>query len=214
MDAADEKWIKRLGDAPKDLELRLEYAAWLARRNRQARSRLLLLDVKLKKLRAKGGGYPGLELTNRQWSQAKKMDAEIDDISRKLDPRWMVKVDPALAIPSGLPELGLKAAQVIVEFLGEEGWTYDGGDSVFDARADATGQMAKYAGPAVLIVHTRGLLDECLTFEPPNEELMDKLAERLDKIGAWSELYDGSTSMIYPTDYPGFSIGLDWQPRR
>jgi hypothetical protein len=208
MDATEEKWIERLGNAPKDLELRLEYAAWLARRNRNARSRLLLLDMKQKTLRSKGRGHPGLGLTDRQWAQVKKMDDEIAGLSRRIDPCWMVKVDPALAIPSGLSELGLKAAQVIVEFLGEEGWMYDGAGSVFQAPAEATGEIAKCAGPAVLIVYTRGLLDECLAFQPRNDALTDKLEARLDKIGTWSELYDESTSMIHPAEYPGFSIGL------
>jgi len=208
MDTADETWIQRLGDAPTDLELRLEYAVWLARQNRPARSRLLLLDVKQKKLRCKGGVCDGPGLTEREEVQLRKMDSEMYDLCRRLDPRWMVRVDPALAIPSGLSELGLKAARVIVEFLGEEGWTYDGHGSVFQAPADAMGEMAKCAGPAVLIVHSSGLLDECLTFQSPNDDLTDKLAARLDKIGAWSELYDESIAMIHPTDYPGFSIGL------
>jgi hypothetical protein len=114
-----------------------------------------------------------------------------------------------LSIPPGLPELGRKAANIIIECLGTEQWVYQGGISAFERIEDASTEVQRLSGPAVLVVN---LSDEavqmCFGTHSRAGSLPDLLAEKLNAIGAWYNFHDCFTAVIYPNDYPGLIIGL------
>ena len=133
MTETEKTWLCRLRDNPNDVALRAEYSEWLDKRRHTNKALLLKLAVEeaeLTKLEPYVGG-PGL--TRKQRDRSYEIGDAILRLSQKIDSHWIVEIDPALSIPAGLTELGLRAAKTIIDFLADEGWTYKGSGRAFDA---------------------------------------------------------------------------------
>jgi len=215
MNKIEKAWLAQLSAAPRDPAIRLGYSKWLAANGRKAESRLMQLSVEKGTLRAKSSDYSGPGLTNKERSRFYKIGDELLDLSGSVEPLWTVRVDPELAIPTGLTKLGIDAANTIIDFLAEEGWTYSGDGRAFSVPSESELPKAMIRGAVLVVQHAEGMLDECVGFVRGMEDRQERLVVKLNKIGAWSELVDGSMSVINPVSYPGFSIGLDFPtPKR
>jgi hypothetical protein len=152
--------------------------------------------------------YSGRRLSNKEHARLRAIQNRVGELSGKVDSRWIVRIDPELAIPAGLAGLGRKAAEIIVELLGEAGWTYSGSGSIFDKSTDDRfGERHK----AAVLVEARlsdELLDEMFCIRESENKLDERLKQRLEQIDTWWDLNDESTAVIHHIDYPGFSIGL------
>ncbi|MBS0261202.1 MAG: hypothetical protein JSS02_04540 [Planctomycetes bacterium] len=209
MKVTEKQLLRRLKETPLDLELRIEYAAWLDQHAEPNKALLLRLAVEEAELTCLRDDSTGPGLTDDQWTRLSEVRYSTMSLSHEIDSHWLVDVDPQLWIPNGLSELGMRAARTIVEFVADEGWTYSGFGRAFLTPAEFDGGETVYTRNAVLVVcHGEGLLDASLGMAPGGDALQERLCERLDEIGVWSELHDESTSMIHPDDYPGFAIGL------
>jgi uncharacterized protein (TIGR02996 family) len=207
MDKAEETWLRRLAAAPYDCGVRLAYAAWLEKRGSRRKAEMMRLSGDT--VAIVGHNRTGSKLKERERKRLRAMESRLFDLSYKVDSRWIVKIDPALVIPPGLPELGVEAANTIVEFIGGEGWTYSGYGTVFETVEGASWHVSSGTAAAVLVVnHSQGVLAECLGMDPRHDEIQDRLINRFEDIGVWSQLHDEVTSLIYPASYPGFAIGL------
>jgi uncharacterized protein (TIGR02996 family) len=213
MAKAEQSWLKRLSAAPDDSEIRLGYAKWLATNERKDEASLLKLSVEKTALNAKSSNISGPGLSGAERSRWYAIQDELLDLSHRVDPSWIVRIDSELAIPPGLSKLGLEATRTIIDFLSEEGWTYSGTGRAFYNPANWSPATALTPAAVLVVIHGEGLLDECLGFVSGHESQQQRLVDRLNEIGAWSELFDGSTSIINPNDYPGFAIGLDFKVR-
>jgi len=210
MNKIEKSWLSQLSAAPRDPTVRLGYSAWLAANGRQAESRLMELSVEKETLRAKSSDFSGPGVTEEERLRSYTIDDELLILSGSVKPSWTVRVDPALALPTGLTELGIATANTIVDFLAEEGWTYSGEMPAFSVPAECE-LPKKMIRRAVLVVqHAEEMLDESFGFVRGTEDRHERLLVRLQNIGVWSELVDDSTSVINPDNYPGFSIGLDF----
>ena len=96
----------------------------------------------------------------KQRSRIKQVRERSFSLSYELDSCWIALIDPELAIPCGLSELGLLAARTIVEFVGNEGWTYSGHGNAFSTPAEFFRDDVRFTKKAELVVcHAEGLLD-------------------------------------------------------
>jgi uncharacterized protein (TIGR02996 family) len=214
MNETEEGWLAQLTAAPRDPTVRLGYSNWLAANGRKAESRLMELSAEKETLRAKRSDFSGPGLRDEERSRFYTIADELLDLSQSVESSWTVRVDPELAIPTGLTKLGIEVANTIIRFLAEEGWTYSGDVKAFSAPTEWDLPKAMICGAVLVVLHAEGLLDECLGFVRGMEDRQERLVARLGKLGAWSELVDGSTSVINPDSYPGFSIGLDFPPSK
>jgi uncharacterized protein (TIGR02996 family) len=202
----EREWLARLADFPEDVVARTAYADWLAKRGAARKADVMKLSAELLPLCKRQ--YSGRRLTNKEYARMRAIQDRLYDLSQKVDSRWIARVDPSLAIPLELPELGRKAAEVVVELLGEAGWAYSGSGTIFSVCEDA--RFGRRDRDAVLVeVRLAGdLLDEMFSICSSERKLDEQLRERLDQIGTWWDLQDESTAVIYPASYPGFMIGL------
>ncbi len=210
MNDNENAWLLQLNAAPRESSIRRGYSSWLAANGRTSESRLIQLSIEKEKLRAKTRDLSGPRAPNKERSRFYIISEELQELSARVNPMWTVRVDPELAIPTGLTKLGIAAASTIIDFLAEEGWTYSGDVQVLTAPTQCGLPKAMMRKAVLVVQHAEGLLDECLGFVHGMEDQHQRLVERLNKIGVWSELVDGSTSVINPDSYPGFSIGLDF----
>ena len=207
MTETEKTWLCRLRDSPNDVALRAEYSEWLDKRRHTNKALLLKLAIEEAELTKLSGDLDGHGLTCEQRDRSYEIRDAILHVSHKIDSHWIVEIDPALSIPAGLTELGLRAAKTIIDFLADEGWTYERSGRAFWSPAEFDGGSKH----AVLVVrHINELLDNSLNLCTKDEALQNRLSERLDKIGVWSELKDEWTSLIYPSDYGGTAIGIYW----
>jgi len=214
MNEIEKVWLAQLSAAPRYPTVRLGYSRWLAASGRKAESRLMQLSAEKETLRAKRSDFSGPGLTDEERSRFYTIGDELLDLSQSVESSWTVRVDPELAIPTGLTKLSIEVVNSIIGFLAEEGWTYSGDVKAFSAPAECDLPKAMIRGAVLVVLHAEGMLDECLGFVRGMEDRNERLVVRLTTIGAWSELVDGSTSVINPDSYPGFSIGLDFPPSK
>ena len=210
MMSMDEKeWLNRIVAEDDSVSVRREYAEWLAEGGRQNEARLIESSLVMEEYHATVAA-PDRELEEDFWTRKNDCTYELYNLSRAVDPRWLVRVDPYLGVPNDLTELGLRAANTIVSFIASREWLFDGHGRAFASPAHEEG-AAK--GFAVLVVHHGGneILDACFSASYTYPDHCDQLCGILQQIGVWAESLDESTSVIYPLNYPGFSIGLNWQ---
>lgn len=199
------RWLGVLADNPEDVETRKIYAEWLVKRRATRKAEMMRLSADLLPLHKNNCG--GRHLSRKEYARYRAIQDRLWDLSQSVDSRWIVKVDSALAIPNDLPELGRRAAEVIVDLLGDAGWSYHGGHAVFN-RNEVTDPNPHEAAVLLEVRLFEELLEGMFRVRESEGDLDDLLEKRLDQIGAWWDLQDESNAEIYSVDYPGFSIGL------
>jgi uncharacterized protein (TIGR02996 family) len=203
----DEEWLNQIATSPYDANLREAYAAWLYKQGRRNCARLIRLASQTDALEQKY--RPPRRVSQAKWRALRDAQGDLLLLSYKVDSRWLVRVDPRLSIPSDLPELGRKAANIIIECLGTQQWDYEGGISAFERLEDASEEVQRLSGPAVLVVNLSDeALQMCFGTHSRAGSLPELLADKLHEIGAWYDFHDCFTAVIHPKDYPGLMIGF------
>lgn len=209
MRKTEQDFLKCLAAAATDHGIRLSYAAFLEKRSYRARAELLKLSVEVAELERKSRDFDGPGLTAAERDRHYEIENRLEQLSSRIDSSWITKIDPTLAIPSDLTELGKNAALATCDFLGKHGWKYEGGGEAFESPASLAGKLVGGINHAVLVISpVTEMLEHCLGIPPTDGRLEEEFDRCLNSVGVWQCRYDESRTLIHPNKYPGFAIGL------
>jgi hypothetical protein len=202
--ANDATWLARLADDPMNVDLRMAYSRALSRRGAERMAALLRLSAE--EIRLKEIERSSRRVKERDRKILRDIQCQLLMLSYRVHSKWLVRVDPALAIPNGLSKLGIAVASTIVDYLGETTWEYGSDGNVFYLPSEASEHPCIGPEPVVLVMKHSEDVGKRLCADLGAGECLD---DRLAKLGAWMQ-NDQGESVIYPMDYTGPRIGLDF----